>query len=108
MTTTPEKRQSVRRTSLKPSHVFIGNDTYPLANVSREGIGIQIEGNHSFFLGQRLTSIKIETNDTTRYFDGTITHITHQQSGIVCGIRFTLNDIEAYNHMALYEKEQRA
>ncbi len=51
MTTTAEKRRSARQTSLKPSHIFIGNDAYPLANVSREGIGIQIEERPFFLSG---------------------------------------------------------
>jgi hypothetical protein len=104
---TTEKRRSARQTSIKPTRIFIGSQAYPLANVSREGVGIQIEGEHSFFMGQRLAAIKIETDQATRYFDGTISHITHHQAGIICGIRFILKDIEAYNHMARYAQERR-
>jgi len=104
---TTEKRRSARQTNIKPTRIVIGGDAYQLANISREGLGIQIEGDHSFFMGQRLAAIKIETDQATRYFDGTITHITHHQAGVVCGIRFVLKDIEAYNHMARYAQERR-
>ncbi|MFC1505236.1 PilZ domain-containing protein [Thermodesulfobacteriota bacterium] len=108
MKTTSEKRKSVRQSILEPTHIVIGEDTYQLANVSSQGIGIQVASGHSFYLGQRVVSIKIETDDVARFFDGTITHLTHQQSGVVCGIRFIFNDIEAYNHMARYVKERCA
>jgi hypothetical protein len=104
---TAEKRRSARQTRIKPTRIFIGSETYQVANVSREGLGIQIEEDHSFFMGQRLAAIKIETDQATCYFEGMITHITHHPAGIVCGIRFILKDIEAYNHMARYAQERR-
>ena len=106
MKATSEKRQTARYSNLKPTMIGIGNRSYQVVNISREGIGIQIDKDHSFFLGQRLTAIKIQTREQTRFFDGTITHITHQQAIVVCGIRFVLNDIAGYDHMALYVKER--
>ena len=108
MKATSEKRRTVRQANLLPTRVIIENNTYQVVNVSREGIGIRIEGEHSFYLGQRVTSIAIETQDKTCSFDGAITHITHQQATVVCGIRFDLGDIDAYNHMAQYVEERSA
>ena len=108
MKATSEKRQTTRYTNLKPTRVGIGANSYQVVNISREGIGIQIEEDHPFFLGQRLSAIKIQTRAGTRSYDGLITHITHQQAIVVCGIRFVLNDIEGYDHMADYVKERSA
>ena len=103
-----EKRQATRFTKLKPTRIGIGADSYQVVNISREGIGIQIDEDHSFYLGQRLRAIKIKTRSRSRSYDGLITHITHQHATVVCGIRFVLNDIEGYDHMADYVRERSA
>ena len=104
----PEKRQTTRYANLKPTRIGIGENSYQVVNISREGIGIQIDEDHSFYLGQRLSGIKIQTSSRSRSYDGMITHITHQKAATVCGIRFILNDIEGYDHMADYVKERSA
>ena len=103
-----EKRQTTRYTNLKPTRIGIGEKSYQVVNISREGIGILIAEDHSFYLGQRLSAIKIQTSSRSRSYDGMITHITHQQAAVVCGIRFVLNDIAGYDHMADYVKERSA
>jgi hypothetical protein len=85
--------------------IFIGNESFHLVNVSNEGIGIRIEDHHPFDLGQRLAPIVIAAENTTRHYSGTVTHVTRRQDGIVCGIRFAFEDIDAYNHMVSFAKE---
>lgn len=79
---------------------------YRLNDISEGGLGVIVDGPHTFFLGQRIESIALPLNDGEIYLQGTVAHINKTESHYICGIRLRLTGMEEYESLARFKKER--
>lgn len=85
------RRESVRNGNHTGIMVAIGDKRFQLNDISSEGIGIVVAGPDAFFLGQRIDSIHFTNMDADRTLNGIVSHITKNDQGFRCGIRFVFS-----------------
>ena len=106
MEKSPNKRQTARLYSLKPTHIDLMGKAYRLNDISDGGLGIIVDEPHTLFLGQRIESIPLQFNDGDIYLKGTVAHINKTESHYICGIRLIFTGIEEYESLARFKKER--
>lgn len=94
------------RTYLRKSKKILINETlFILNNISREGIGVLVEGSCDFSLGQSITSIFLENHADAQALIGIVSHMSQNEAGIVCGIQFEFRNSAEFDYV---EKIKRA
>ena len=89
------RRTSDRTYPPEPPNILINEKRFILNDISREGIGVLVEDSLGFSLGQRITSILLESHADAQPLIGIVNHMSQNESGIICGIRFDFrNNIE--------------
>ena len=89
------RRTSDRTYPPEPKKILINDKRFILNDISREGIGVLVEDSFDFSLGQRITSILLESHADAQPLIGIVNHMSQNESGIICGIRFDFrNNIE--------------
>jgi len=106
MENSQNKRKNDRLYSIKPTHIHLMEKAYWLNDISEGGLGIIVDGPHTFFLGQRIDSIPLQLNDGTVYLKGTVAHINKTELNYICGIRFIFTGIQEYESLARFKKER--
>ena len=106
MEMSPNKRQAARSYALKPTHIDVMGKDYRLNDISNGGLGIIVDGPHTFFLGQRIEPITLPLSNGDRYLKGTVAHIHKTESHYICGIRLLLTGIGEYESLARFKKER--
>ena len=83
-------RTSDRKYPPEPPNILINDKRFILNDISRGGIGVLVKDSFDIFLGQRITSILQESPTDAMPLAGIVNHMTQNESGIICGIRFDL------------------
>ena len=93
-------RRTSDRTHLpEPQKILINEKRFILNDISREGIGVLIEDSLGFSLGQRITSILLENHADAQSLIGIVNHISQNDAGIICGIRFEFQNNAEFDYV---------
>ena len=92
-------RTSDRTYPPEPPNILINEKRFILNDISREGIGVLVEDSLGFSLGQRITSILLESHADAQPLIGTVNHISQNKSGIICGIRFDFRNNTEFDYI---------
>ena len=84
----PNRRTSQRVQIPIRKKIRINQKDCILINISHEGIGVLVTGNQNFFIGQRISDILLEREAESISLKGIVSHMTENESGTICGIRF--------------------
>ncbi len=98
------KRKTNRLYAIKPTQIKVEGIQYTLNDISEAGLGIIVDGPHTFSMGQRIDAITLELNDRTVLLKGAVAHVDKTASSYICGIRFIFSGIEEYNFVAQFKK----
>jgi len=79
--------------------VLINDKLFLLNDISREGIGVLIENSSDFSIGQRIMSIFLENHADVQPLIGIVNHMSQNDSGIVCGIRFDFRNSAEFDYI---------
>ena len=93
------RRASTRTYPSEVRKILINQKTCILKDISMEGIGVLIEDSFDFFIGQHITSIFLEDHADARPLMGIVNHMSQNDAGIVCGIRFDFRDSVEYDYV---------
>jgi c-di-GMP-binding flagellar brake protein YcgR len=93
------RRTSDRTHPPEPQKILINEKRFILNDISREGIGILVEDSLGFSLGQRITSILLESHTDAQLLSGTVNHMSQNESGIICGIRFDFRNNTEFDYV---------
>ena len=99
MNDTTNRRTSNRRYPLETKNIFINKKEFILSNISSEGVGVLVENSFDFSIGQRITSIFLESHADAQPLIGIVSHIAQNDSGIVCGIRFDFRNSAEFDYV---------
>lgn len=99
------KRKLDRLQAIEPIEINIKGNKYRLHDISEYGLGIIVDGENSFPLGQRIDSIPLQLNDKDVALKGVVTHISKTDINYLCGIRFIFDNIEEYKSVVQFKKE---
>lgn len=101
------KRKTDRLYSIKPTQIKVMGKEYALNDISEAGLGIIVDGPHTFSIGQRIDTITLELKDWVVFLKGAVAHVDKTASSYICGIRFIFSGIEEYNSVARFKKSIR-
>ena len=93
------RRTSDRTYPPEPKKILINEKRFILNDISREGIGILVEDSFDFSLGQRITSILLESHADAQPLIGIVNHMSQNDAGIVCGIRFDFRNNAEFDYV---------
>jgi len=93
------RRTSDRTYPPAQKQIRINNKSFILNNISREGIGVLVEDSSGFSMGQRITSILLENHADAQPLSGIVNHMSQNESGIVCGIRFEFKSSTEFDYI---------
>jgi hypothetical protein len=93
------RRASHRSHPSQTKKILINTKQFILKDISREGIGVFVENSSEFFIGQRIASIFLEGHAKGRPLIGIVNHMSENDSGIVCGIRFDLKNNNEFEYV---------
>lgn len=93
------RRSSERIVPSEIKQILINDQSYLLNDISREGIGILVDHKVVFFIGQRIPSIYLEKDKSALSLCGVVNHLSENQSGMVCGIRFDFRNNEEFDYV---------
>ena len=93
------RRTSDRTYPPEPPNILINEKRFILNDISREGIGVLVEDSLGFSLGQRITSILLESHADAQPLSGIVNHVSQNESGIVCGIRFDFSNNAEFEYV---------
>ncbi|MEW6674344.1 MAG: PilZ domain-containing protein [Thermodesulfobacteriota bacterium] len=89
MAAIPNKRKNERSYALKPVRITLKDHSFQVNDISNEGIAIVLDKKGpQFFIGERIENIPLPLQTGTVYLMGTVSHISVNANGTVCGIRF--------------------
>ena len=88
MKNTPNRRASDRKILAGGVIIKINQKDYILNDISREGIGVLVDDTLTFHIGQRIASLYLENHQKAKPLIGIVNHMTRNESGTICGIRF--------------------
>lgn len=100
------KRKTNRLYSIKPTMINLKGKEYRLNDIATEGLGIIVDGPHTFFSGQRFDNITLQLNNGPISLKGIVTHITKNEINYICGVRFILAGIEEYKSAERFKNER--
>jgi hypothetical protein len=93
------RRTSDRTHPPEPKKILINEKRFVLNDISREGIGVLVEDSFGFSLGQHITSILLESHADAQPLSGIVNHMSQNESGIVCGIRFEFRNNTEFDYV---------
>ena len=102
---TGNNRQFDRAYLSEPNDIRINDAAFRLNDIAAEGFGIVVEGEHTFFIGQRLNKIELTCNAQSKTLKGIVSHITKNQQNMICGIRFDFADHSEMEFVARFKEE---
>lgn len=79
--------------------ILINEKRFILNDISREGIGVLVEDSLGFSLGQHITSILLEDHTDAQPLIGIVNHMSQNESGIICGIRFDFRNNTEFEYV---------
>ena len=77
---------------VESNNIRINDTAFRLNDIAAGGFGIIVEGEHTFFIGQRLDRIELTSDQPSKILKGIVSHITKTQQHIICGVRFDYAD----------------
>ena len=105
MRDTVNRRTSNRTYPLETKNILINERLFILNDISREGIGVRIETSSDFSLGQRIASISLENHADAPPLVGIVNHMSQNDFGIVCGIRFEFRNSIEFDYVEKISRE---
>lgn len=99
------RRTSNRTYPPETKNILINEKLFILNDISREGIGVLIETSRDFSLGQRIDSIFLESHADAPSLVGIVNHMSQNDFGIVCGIRFEFRNSIEFDYVEKYRRE---
>lgn len=98
---TENNRKSERTYFFESKDISINGNAFRLKDIAMGGVGVVVDGEHTFFIGQRLNNIELTASNQSKTLKGIVSHITKDQQEIICGIRFDFAD---HNEMEFVAK----
>ncbi len=95
----PNRRALNRIRISTPKKIWINQKECLLINISREGIGVLITVGQIFFIGQRIDDILLAREAETFSLKGIVSHMTENESGTICGIRFEFQNGRDFDYV---------
>lgn len=92
-------RTSNRTYPPEPKKILINEKKFILNNISTEGIGVLVGDSLGFSLGQRITFILLEDHADAQPLIGIVNHMSQNESGIICGIRFDFRNKTEFDYV---------
>lgn len=99
MKATPKKENNEKKMS---RHVFripltednivsvsIEGKKFQLINIVEKGIGVLVDTEATFRIGQALKAIDLNLNEQTLFLQGKVMHLSPRDFQFICGIKFT-------------------
>ena len=105
MRDTANRRTSNRTYPLETKNILINERLFILNDISREGIGVRIETSSDFSLGQRIASISLENHADAQPLAGIVNHMSQNDFGTVCGIRFEFRNSTEFDYVEKIRRE---
>jgi hypothetical protein len=105
MRDTVNRRASNRTYPLKTKNIVINEKLFILNDISREGIGVRMETSSDFSLGQRIASISLENHADAPLLVGIVNHMSQNDFGTVCGIRFEFRNSIEFDYVEKIRRE---
>lgn len=102
---TENNRESERTYFVESKDISINGKAFRLKDIAMGGVGVVVEGEHTFFIGQRLNNIELTASNQSKTLKGMVSHITKDQQHIICGIRFDFADHNEMEFVASFKKE---
>ena len=99
MINTPNRRASERSQIPIQKTIWINQKDCLLIDISQEGIGILVAAGQTFFIGQRIGDILLEQQSESRTLKGIVSHMTENESGTICGIRFEFQNSRDFDYV---------
>ena len=93
------RRTSDRTYPPEPKKILINEKRFILNDISREGIGVLVEDSFGFSIGQRITSILLESHADAQPLIGIVNHMSQNDAGIICGIRFEFRNNAEFDYV---------
>ena len=93
-------RKSERAYVIETKDISINGKAFRLKDIALGGFGVIVEGEHTFFIGQRLNNIELKADSRSKTIKGIVSHITKDQQHIICGIRFEFVDHDEMEFVA--------
>lgn len=100
------KRIVKRERSFKPTSLKISGNLYRLKDISDAGIGVIVDDDSRLHIGQRLESIQLPMAGGDRFLAGVVVHLSESQQGLVCGIRYSLENDKDYDAAVAFRNER--
>jgi hypothetical protein len=85
--------------------ILINEKWFILNDINRDGIGILVENSFDFSIGQRLAFILLEDHADAPPLVGIVNHMSQNDSGIVCGIRFEFRNGIEFDYVEKINRE---
>ncbi len=79
-----------------------------LINISHEGIGVLVADGQTFFIGQRISGILLERQAEAVSLKGIVSHMTENESGTICGIRFEFQNSRDFDYIQRMSNDLKA
>jgi len=102
---TENNRKSERAYFIESKDISINGKAFRIKDIATGGFGVVVEGEHTFFMGQRLNNIELTDGDQSKTLKGIVSHITKDQQHIICGIRFDFADHNEMDFVAKFKEE---
>ena len=99
MTHRPNRRSSERVQISIRKKIRINQKDCVLINISQEGIGVLVADGQTFFIGQRIGDIVLERASTSMSLKGIVSHMSQNDSGTICGIRFEFQNGRDFDYV---------
>lgn len=104
----PNRRALERIQISTRKKIRINQKSCLLIDISQEGIGVLITAGQTFFIGQRIDNILLERETEAFSLKGIVSHMTENESGTICGIRFEFQNGRDFDYVQKMSHELKS